>query len=88
MPRDQAYRFTRNDKRIVRRALMGVSEHEREVVLMRYWEELSIDEIALIIQSTKEKVEETLAQAYEKLRGLCLRHPEFSLAMRLKTLTA
>ncbi|MBS1983266.1 MAG: hypothetical protein JST16_03765 [Bdellovibrionales bacterium] len=79
---NEMLQFTKNDRHIVRRALLRLPLEEQQVVFLRFWEEMSTEEIAIYFGHSYQKIESILARACEKIRTLCLMHPKFSRSMR------
>jgi RNA polymerase sigma factor (sigma-70 family) len=72
--------FSDEDYKIVRQALLKVPEHEKRVVLMHFWKNCMIHEIAERTGMMRTQVEEILESAYDRLRALCLENNNFSRA--------
>lgn len=51
-------------------ALLGLRERDREVVLMRLWEEASYDDIASILGCSRHAAEQRYAKALRRLRSV------------------
>ncbi|HKP07758.1 MAG TPA: sigma-70 family RNA polymerase sigma factor [Microbacterium sp.] len=63
------------DRVAVREAVAALSSHERRVVVLTYWDELSAGEIAETLRTSQGSVWTTLSRARAKLReGLGLPH--------------
>ena len=75
-------KFTPEDHKIVRRALLCIPEDEQRVVFMHFWKDQKKDEIAERLGITRSRVDEILVSAYERLRTFCLEHPHFSRGFR------
>jgi len=58
------------ERRHVREAIQRLPEEAREVILLREWEELSYQEIAVVLDCPVGTVMSRLARARSKLRGL------------------
>ena len=70
--------FSSKDHGILREAVGGLEETERAVVIMRFWENRTLDEIAEVLGITWREVEKFLSRALEKLKASCLLAPGFS----------
>lgn len=75
--------FTEKDHAIVRAALANLKGPEHQIVLMRFWEQNTLSEIAEILDLSVQEVEKHLASAFQTLKRVCLKNPEFSRAIRL-----
>ena len=76
--------FSAKDHAIVRNAIAQLEGHEHTIILMRFWENNTIDEIAEILDLTWQEVERYLSQALTKLKAFCLNHPGFSRTSKSK----
>lgn len=56
--------------RLVRRALEGLNDDQREVILLHWFEELSFDEIGTIVGASTSAVKVRAHRGYEALRKL------------------
>lgn len=56
------------EARLLRRALDQLPEHEREVVLLHWFEELSMAEVAQVLGASRSAVKVRAHRAYKKLR--------------------
>ncbi len=72
--------FTKGDHDFIRKAVIGLPKNEGSVVLLRFWNENSIEEIAGILNLNLKQVELLLHKAILRLKTQCLHHPEFSRA--------
>jgi len=70
--------FTGKDHSIVREAVGKLDKTEHTIVLMRFWEQNTISEIAEILDLSWTEVESRLTQALEKLKAFCLSKADFS----------
>lgn len=74
-------KFTEEDHKIVRRALLSAPEKEQKIILLHFWNNQKKDEIAERLGMTLKQVEEILTRAYGRLKELCLKDPKFSRAL-------
>ena len=74
-------RFTEEDHRIVRKALLSIPEKEKRIVILHFWRRKRKFEIAEKFGIDLEQVELILESAFDRLRTLCLHHPRFSRAL-------
>ena len=58
------------EKEAVQRALQGLSEEQRQVVTLRYFAELSVEETAAALGVRQGTVKSRLSRALERLRGI------------------
>lgn len=70
--------FTNKDHHIVRQALRSLTCNEHSIVMLRFWENCSLAEISKLLDLTWDQVESSLTSALTKLKGLCVRDPDFS----------
>ncbi len=57
-------------ERLVRRALQRLPEHEREVVVLHYYQGLSMAEVAEVVGASRSAVKVRAHRAYGKLRDI------------------
>jgi len=70
--------FTQMDHAIIRSAVKKLPGLLSVVVEMRFWKQLTLDDISLEIGVSTEVIEVALVKAARILREECLRHPAFS----------
>lgn len=70
--------FTALDHAIIRSAMRRLPGLLAEIVEMRFWRGLAIEEIAVDLGVTRLAVERALLNAMRILREECLRNPAFS----------
>lgn len=73
--------FSGKDHEIVRKALAQLEGPEHQVIVMRFWEKNTLDEISEILEISVQEVEKYLVQAMAKLKMICLGNPAFSRAL-------
>jgi len=71
-------RFTSRDKEIVRVGLNFLTSSERQILIFRFWENMTIAEIAEVLGMKWEEVNKTLEVALESLKTFCLTQMDFS----------
>lgn len=76
--RDEANLFTIKDHNLVRNAFSVLTEKERTAITLRFWEVLSINEIAKFLGLSWDGADRCLESAMKKLRSTCLKNPAFS----------
>jgi len=74
--------FSSHDYMIVQKVLLNIPEKHRLLLVLRFWEGLSINDIAEIMFLRVSTVKSILEEAYEKLKLLCLDHPDFSRSIK------
>lgn len=74
-------RFTEEDHRIVRRALLAIPTRAQRAVYLRFWKQQRKSEIAEKLGLSERRVDRILEAALGRLRKLCLKDPEFSRAL-------
>ncbi len=70
--------FTEQDYQCLRRALRALSDREFRIVVMRFWELNTIEEIATALKSSWTEIDRTIEGTLPKLRQICLMNPDFS----------
>lgn len=60
----------------LQRALAGLSELDRAIVVMRYLEDRSVEDVAAVVGRTPGNVRVRASRALSKLRGVLERHPD------------
>ena len=77
-------RFTAKDIEVVRNGLNFLSFLERQIIIYRFWENQTIEEIATVLELSWSEIDEVINEAIEKLRAFCLEHPNFSIGIQLE----
>ena len=72
-------RFTPQDMEIVRAGLNFLSFVESQVLIYRFWENQTIEEISDQIEMTWDETDYLITEALEKLRAYCLAHSELKI---------
>lgn len=67
---DKAYQYLRCEKQRVRKFMLELSDVERVVLYLRYWESLLELDISMVMGMKEKKVREILSDAVKKLRSL------------------
>ncbi len=75
---DDAPRFKESDYALIRHLVNELSDEQRLMVEMYFWQGLSATEIACTLGISWGQVREQLSEAYAKLRLLCEISPQFS----------
>ena len=70
--------WSEGDMRILRQAVEKLKEHERTVIKLRYWEDLSSLEVAARLRRDWLVVKTRISAAQDKLKIICLSHPRFN----------
>lgn len=70
--------FTSADHGIVKQALSCLTETERMIVSMRFWENRKVPEIVAQLNLRQRAVEAHLQTAFEKLKNICMDDSRFS----------
>lgn len=73
-------KFSSIDRSILKEAMGALQFWERQVLIYRYWENLSIDEIAMIMDMKWSEVDMSIENTFKILRKYCLNEPAFSLS--------
>lgn len=72
-------RFTSNDVDIVRAGLSDLTTCERQILIYRFWEEKTIEEIAELLGMKWNEVNESIESALINLKHFCIGQSDFSL---------
>ena len=70
--------FSETDYFIVRQAMALLPKRECEIVILRFWENLSVTEISIALGMNWDRTEARLEQALFRLKRICLDQSEFS----------
>ena len=73
-------KFNTTDKNILIRGLDRLSMWEKQVLIYRFWENLSIEEISRLMGLKWSEVDQSIERSYVSLREYCLNDSEFSLS--------
>jgi DNA-directed RNA polymerase sigma subunit (sigma70/sigma32) len=73
-------RFTAKDIEVVKTGLNILTYFERHIVIHRFWENKTIEEIAVEMELDWDEVDQAITEALNKLRTFCLEHPQFKAA--------
>jgi DNA-directed RNA polymerase specialized sigma24 family protein len=71
-------RFTSNDVEIVRAGLSYLTTCERQILIYRFWEDMTIEEIAGLFEMRWEEVNRNIETALKKLKHFCMNESDFS----------
>lgn len=74
-------KFTNTDISILRTGLQLLDLVDRQILIFRFWENMSIEEIAQVLEMKWIEVDVAIKRSQEELRRFCLRHPGFSLTL-------
>lgn len=72
-------RFTSNDVEIVRAGLSDLTTCEQQILIYRFWEDKTIEEIATLLEMKWEEVNRSIETALEYLKDFCIGQSDFSL---------
>lgn len=75
---DWENQFTKEDHKVVRKALLCIPEREQRVVFLYFWKDEKRQEIAEKLAMTEEQVDRILSSAYSRLRPICINNPRLS----------
>lgn len=76
----QTMKFSGRDKEILRVGLSVLPFWERHILVLRFWENYSIKEIAKALEMEWDEVDKSIEESQQKLKKFCLSFPEFSRA--------
>lgn len=71
--------FTFLDQAVLHLGLEELSSFERQLLILRFWENFTIEEISRLFKVSWSEVDETIENSFLKLRDFCLNHKGFSL---------
>lgn len=71
--------FTEKDQSILREGITQLSFIDRQIIINRFWENFSIEEIAETFLMSWDEVDQSIEESMEKLKAYCLSQREFSL---------
>lgn len=72
-------RFTSNDVEIVRAGMSHLTTCERQILIYRFWEEITIEEIAELLEMEWDEVNNSIESALLNLKHFCIGQSDFSL---------
>jgi DNA-directed RNA polymerase specialized sigma subunit len=75
----QVMKFTNKDKTILRKGLMSLYFWERQILIYRFWENRTIEEIAAFYETSWSDINSNIERLMGVLREFCINDPEFSL---------
>lgn len=76
--------FTSNDIEVVRSGLEFLSLFERRILISRFWENKTIEEISNEMELTWDEIDHLLTDTIAKMRAFCLEHPHFKLGFNME----
>jgi DNA-directed RNA polymerase specialized sigma24 family protein len=71
-------RFTSNDIEIVRAGLTYLTTCERQILIYRFWEDMTIEEIAILLEMKWDEVNRSIETALKHLKQYCVGQSDFS----------
>lgn len=74
-------KFTQEDIEILRAGLNILTLTDRQILVFRFWENMSIEEIGQSLNMKWIDVDKAIKSAQEELKIFCLRHPGFSFTL-------
>lgn len=69
--------FSKEEQKVVREAVLRLPIDEKLIVLLRFWENNSIQDIAETLEMPWDEVERSLKKSLKKLKELCTADPNF-----------
>ena len=72
-------KFTSNDVEILRAGLSYLTTCERQILIYRFWEDKTIEEIAMLLEIKWEEVNRNIESALVNLKHFCIGQSDFSL---------
>lgn len=73
------YSFTEKDQAILREGITRLSFIDRQIIINRFWENQTIEEIADTFQMSWDEVDQSIEKSQRILKAYCLTQKEFSL---------
>ncbi len=77
--------FSTQDTYILREGISRLQFWERQILIYRYWENLTIEEIANLMNMKCSEVDMSLEKSYSILRKFCLNESSFGLYRRFNS---
>ena len=77
----QNYKFSSIDQHLLRKGVLTLPFHEQQILIYRFWENLSIEEISRFLNLSWGEVDRSLEKSFRFLREFCLKQNEFSLSI-------
>jgi DNA-directed RNA polymerase specialized sigma subunit len=71
--------FTEKDQAILREGITLLSFIDRQIIINRFWENQTIEEIAETFLMSWDEVDQSIEESMETLKSYCLSQKEFSL---------
>ena len=71
--------YTQKDQAILREGITQLSFIDRQIIINRFWENYSIEEIADTFLMSWDEVDQSIEESMENLKAYCLSQKEFSL---------
>lgn len=81
----QTMKFSTNDIVIIRQALGDLPFIEWHILYLRFWENYSIQEIAIALEMKWDEVNMTIEKLLVQLKDYCMKDPAFSRSNSLTT---
>ena len=78
MKKQESLQFTKTDHEIIRKAVSCLPMEQKKVVILKFWENLEIPEIAEELGLRINQVKNLLALSFRNLKEACLSDPSFS----------
>ena len=75
------YKFSTHDQHLLRKAILELPFHEQQILICRFWENLTIEEISKFLNLSWDEVDKSLTRSFRFLREFCMKQSEFSLSM-------
>ena len=72
-------RFTSNDIEIVRAGLSFLTTCEKQILIYRFWEDMTIEEIAILLEMKWDEVNRSIETALKHLKQYCIGQSDFSI---------
>jgi DNA-directed RNA polymerase sigma subunit (sigma70/sigma32) len=77
-------RFTSKDIEVVKIGLNFLTFFERHILILRFWENKTIEEISKEMDLEWGEIDQSIEIALDKLRVFCLEHPQFTVGYAAK----
>jgi DNA-directed RNA polymerase specialized sigma24 family protein len=75
------YNFSELDKKIAVAMVRKLPQKERRAIILRFWDELRVDEIATRMRMSWQETNLLIESGLTKLKGQCVESPCFSKAV-------
>lgn len=76
--------FLKKDILILRESMDCLKFYERQILILRYWENFTIEEIAISLEMEWGEVNRSIEDSHQKIKTFCLSFPDFSVNTQIE----